>query len=89
MCHIHDNADAHKCNLVQDLLEAETVVQLPNPLYSPDLSLCDIFLITLLKNNLSRCRYEPQSAFGSVILLPSPSCKFNHIGVTGYIAAIC
>ena len=38
---ILDNASAHKCKLVQDFLETETVVQLSNPPYSPDLSPCD------------------------------------------------
>ena len=48
---------AHKCKLDQDFLEKETVVQLHNPSYSPDLSPCDFFLLTLLTNNLSRRRY--------------------------------
>ena len=29
--HIRDNAGEHKCKLVQDFLETETVVQLHNP----------------------------------------------------------
>ena len=61
LCLIHDRA--HMCN--QDFLEAETVVQLPNPPYSLYLSPCDFFLFTLLKNNLSRRGYEPKSAVGS------------------------
>ena len=46
----------------------EIVVQLPNPPYSPDLSPCDFLLLTLLKNNISRRRYEPQSVLSSVIV---------------------
>ena len=46
LCPISDNADAHKCKLVQDFLELETGIQLPNPPYSPALSPCDNFLLT-------------------------------------------
>ena len=49
LCLIHENACAHKCELVPDFLEMETVVQIHNPSYSPDLSACDFFLFTLLK----------------------------------------
>ena len=45
----------------------ETVVQLPNPPYSPDLSPCDFFLFTLPKNNPSARRNDLQSALGSPI----------------------
>ena len=44
------------------------MVRLHNPHYSSDLSPSDIFLLTLLKNNLYRRRYEPLSAPGSVIV---------------------
>ena len=40
-CLIHDNVDASKCKQVQDFLETETVVQLPNPPYSQHSSPCD------------------------------------------------
>ena len=49
LCPILVNASAHKCKLVQDFLETETVVLLHNPPYSPDLSPCYFFLFTLLK----------------------------------------
>ena len=49
LCPICDNAGAHKFKLVQDFLETVTVVQLPNLPYSLDMSLYDIFLLTLLK----------------------------------------
>ena len=57
---MHDNSGAHKCKLVKNFLETETVVQLPNSPYSPDWSACDISLLTLLKSNLYSRRYEPQ-----------------------------
>ena len=43
VCPIRDNERAHKCKLVQNFLEMETVVQLPNLPYSPNLSPCDFF----------------------------------------------
>ena len=67
LCLIHDNAPAHKCVLVQDFLKEEKVVQLSHPPYSPDLSLCDFFLFSLLKKTLSGRHSESQSALGSAI----------------------
>ena len=67
LCLIHDNAPAHKCVLVQDILKDENVVQLSHPLYSPDLSPCDFFVFPLPKKILSGRRYESRSALGSVI----------------------
>ena len=67
MCLIHDNAPAHKCVFVQDLLKEEKVVQPSHPPYSPDLSPCDFFLFPLLKKTLSGRRYESRSALGSAI----------------------
>ena len=58
----------HKCKPVQNFLETETVTQLSNPSYSPDLSPCDIFLFTLLKTYFSRRRYELQSTHDSTIV---------------------
>ena len=67
LCLIHDNTTAHKCALVQDFLKEEKVVQLSHPLYSPDLSPCDVFLFPLLKKPLSGRCYESRSALGSAI----------------------
>ena len=53
LCLIHNNACAQKCKLVHDFLETETVVQLHHPSYSSDMCSCDLFLLTLLKINLS------------------------------------
>ena len=64
---IHDNAPAHKSVIVQNFLKEESVIQLPHPPYSPDLSPCDFFLFPLLKKSLSGRRYESQSALGSAI----------------------
>ena len=44
VCLIYDTAVANHCKLVHYFLETETVVQLHNPHYSPELSPCDFFL---------------------------------------------
>ena len=67
LCLIHDNAPAHKCVLVKDILKEEKVVQLSHPPYSPDLSPCDFFLFHSLRKTLSGRRYESQSALSSAI----------------------
>ena len=67
LCLIHDNAPAHKCDLVQDFLKEDTVVHLSHPPYSPNLSQCDFFLFLLLKKTLSDRRYESRSALSSTI----------------------
>ena len=67
LCLIHDNAPALKCALVQDVLKQKNVVQLPHPLYSPDLSPCNFFLFLLLKRTRSGRRYDSRSALGSAI----------------------
>ena len=61
------NAPAHKCLLVQDVLKEEKVVQLSHSPYSPDVSPCDFFLFPLLKKTLSGRRYESRSALGNAI----------------------
>ena len=53
----YNNAYAHKCTFVPVFLETKTVVQFRHPSYSSDLSPCDLFFFTLLKNNLSRRPY--------------------------------
>ena len=52
VCLIHFNAYVHKCKLVQDLLEMETVVQLHNLSYSPDLSPCDFYVYFIEKKSV-------------------------------------
>ena len=79
---IHDNASAHKSQLVQDFLDKEKVVQLPHPPYSPDLSPCDFFLFPRLKKMLAGRRYNSKSALGSAV----HQC-LNSIPVKDYQAA--
>ena len=66
-----------ECELVQDFLEMETVVQHPKPTFSLNLSSFDFFLFTLLKNSLSILWYEPQSAIGSAIVQNCTRCALN------------
>ena len=69
VCLIHFNAYVHKCKLVQDLLEMETVVQLHNPSYSPDLSPCDFYVYFIEKKTIRPdVDISPQSAPGSAIV---------------------
>ena len=44
---MNDKVGAHTYKLVQDFLERETVVQLHNSPYSPDLSPCDLTETTI------------------------------------------
>ncbi|MCU7801502.1 MAG: transposase [gamma proteobacterium symbiont of Lucinoma myriamae] len=67
ICLLHDNAAAHKSQVVQQFLEEEKVVQLPHPPYSPDLSPCDFFLFPRLKKMLSGRGYTTKSSLGSAI----------------------
>lgn len=64
---IHDNASAHKAQIVQSFLKEEKLVQLEHPPYSPDLSPCDFFLFPFLKKKLSGRRYASRSALGAGI----------------------
>ena len=64
---LHDNASSHKCEVVKSFLASEKVYVLNHPPYSPDLSLCDFFLIPRLKKMLSGNKYTPRSSLGSAI----------------------
>ena len=50
---LHDNASSHKCEVVKSFLASEKVKILNHQPYSPDLSLCDLFLFPRLKKMLS------------------------------------
>ena len=50
VCLIHDNAGTHRCKLVKEFLDTESVVQLHNLLYSSDLSPCDFFSVYFTEN---------------------------------------
>jgi hypothetical protein len=41
----HDNAPAHKALSVKQFLTKNSMIQVLNPPYSPDLALCDFFII--------------------------------------------
>jgi histone-lysine N-methyltransferase SETMAR len=46
---LHDNVSSHKAAIVREYFKQEKVVELPHPLYSPDLAPCDFFLFPTLK----------------------------------------
>ena len=64
---LHDNAPAHTCSIVTNILKSEKVTVLPHPPYSPDLAPCDFSLFPKLKNFLSGRRYRSRQALGSAV----------------------
>ena len=64
---LHDNAPAHKARIVTDFLESEKVNVLPNSPFSPDLAICNYFLLPKLKFYLSGKRYQSRDAIGSAV----------------------
>ena len=48
----HDNAPAHRCQIVQDYLNRQEWDILPHPPYSPDLAPCDFFLFPKIKESI-------------------------------------
>ena len=64
LCLIHDNAGANKCKLVQEYTGNRNCGTDPQFAWFTRLE----FLLTSLKSNLTRRRYEPQSLLYSVIL---------------------
>lgn len=55
---LHDNAAAHKCNVVTELLTSYKWHVLEHPPYSPDMSPPDYDLFPKLKENLRGIRFE-------------------------------
>jgi transposase len=48
----HDNVPAHTALSVREFLAKKNIPTIPHPLYSPDLSPCDIYLFPKLKSKL-------------------------------------
>lgn len=55
---LHDNAPAHKCDVVQNYLRRFNISQIPYPGYSPDLSPPDYWIFARLKALISGQRYH-------------------------------
>ena len=53
-----DNAPVHNSIFVTDYFTKMGIKTVPQPPYSPDLALCDIWLFPKLKEKLRGCRYE-------------------------------
>ena len=66
---LHDNASSHKCEVVKSFLAPEKVKVVNHPPYSPDLSLCDLFLFPRVKKMLSGNKFTSRSSLGSAIYL--------------------
>ena len=64
---LHDNASSHKAASVREYLKQEKAVELPHPLYSPDLAPCDFFLFPRLKKHLAGRKYQTRKNLGSAI----------------------
>ena len=60
---LHDNVSSHKAAIVREYLKQEKVVELPHPVYSPDLAPCD----SRLKNHLAGRKYQTRKNLGSAI----------------------
>jgi transposase/AraC-like DNA-binding protein len=54
----HDNAPAHKAQLVQQFLAKHNIPQVQQPPYSPDLAPCDFFLFPKIKSHLKGRRFQ-------------------------------
>jgi len=54
----HNNVPAHTSHLVQQFLAKHGTTPLQQPPYSPDLTLCNIFLFPRLKKALKGHRFE-------------------------------
>ena len=64
---LHDNAPAHKYATVQEYLKESGLDVLDHPPYSPDLSPCDFWLFSRLKEMLAGHRFESRCGIGSAV----------------------
>ena len=64
---LHDNAPAHKSATVQEYLTESGLDVLDHTPYSPDLSPCDFWLFSRLKEMLAGHRFESRCGIGSVV----------------------
>ena len=59
----HDNAPAHRSQVVENFLTEERIQQLGHPPYSPDLAPCDFFVFPNVKRMMRGIRYDsPEEA---------------------------
>ena len=56
--HYHNNVPAHASLLIQSFLLKHQITQVTQPLYSPDLALCDFWLFPKLKSPLKGKRFQ-------------------------------
>ena len=54
----HNNVPAHASHLMQSFLAKDQIIQVTQPLYSPDLGPCDFWLFPKLKSPLKGKRFQ-------------------------------
>ena len=79
----HDKAPAHKSATVQEYLKESGLDVLDHPPYGPDLSPCDFWLFSRLKEMLAGHRFESRCGIGSAVY----QC-LQHIPKEDYRAAL-
>ena len=61
---LHDNARPYKAKVVSDMIASIGMIELPYPLYSPDLSPCDFWLFSYVKKQLAGKVFDTRLALG-------------------------
>ena len=64
---LHDIASSRKAAIVREYLKQEKVVELPHPLYPPDLAPCGFFLFPMLEKHLAGRKYQTHKNLCSAI----------------------
>ncbi|XP_061178417.1 histone-lysine N-methyltransferase SETMAR-like [Saccostrea echinata] len=64
---LHDNAPAHRSEVVTKYLKENGIAVLPHPPYGPDLAPCDFWLNAVIKEALQGRRFESRHAVGSAV----------------------
>lgn len=81
----HDNAPAHRSQVVLDYLSDQKVELVPHPPYSPDLAPCDFWLFPKLKAAMASKDYSSRIALGQDLgrlLKTITDSEWSHVFVT-------
>ncbi|GFU80823.1 histone-lysine N-methyltransferase SETMAR [Trichonephila clavipes] len=63
----HDNASPHTAELTAEFLKQKQIKKIEHTPYSPDLAMCDFWLVINLKKNLRECRFQSEENIDVVI----------------------
>ncbi|GFU43987.1 histone-lysine N-methyltransferase SETMAR [Trichonephila clavipes] len=63
----HDNASPHTAELTAEFLKQKQIKIIEHTPYSPDLAMCDFWLVINLKKNLRECRFQSEENIDVVI----------------------